>query len=98
MFIKSLEASNFRTLENFNVVFNGYYTAISGKNNAGKSNILRAIRTIVHSGRKLINPKEAKDGRNELKCKLLEKIIENNTTIGLENFYKLTKDINNAYK
>ena len=50
MFIKSLEASNFRTLENFNVVFNGYYTAISGKNNAGKSNILRAIRTIVHSG------------------------------------------------
>lgn len=42
MFIKSLEASNFRTLENFNVVFNGYYTAISGKNNAGKSNILRA--------------------------------------------------------
>lgn len=50
MFIKSLEASNFRTLENFSVVFNGYYTAISGKNNAGKSNILRAIRTIVHSG------------------------------------------------
>lgn len=50
MFIKSLEANNFRTLENFSVVFNGYYTAISGKNNAGKSNILRAIRTIVHSG------------------------------------------------
>lgn len=50
MFIKSLEANNFRTLENFSVVFNGYYTAISGKNNAGKSNILRAIRTILHSG------------------------------------------------
>lgn len=50
MFIKSLEANNFRTLENFSVVFNGYYIAISGKNNAGKSNILRAIRTILHSG------------------------------------------------
>lgn len=50
MFIKSLEANNYRTLENFRIVFNGYYTAISGKNNAGKSNILRAIRTIVHSG------------------------------------------------
>ena len=50
MFIKSFEASNFRTLENFSIVFNGYYTAISGKNNAGKSNILRAIRTILHSG------------------------------------------------
>jgi len=50
MFIKRLEVKNFRTLENFSIDFNGYYTAISGKNNAGKSNVLRAIRTVLHSG------------------------------------------------
>ena len=50
MFIKNLEVKNYRTLEDFNITFNGYYTAISGKNNAGKSNVIRAIKTIVESG------------------------------------------------
>ena len=50
MFIRTIEVSNYRTLENFSINFNGYYTAISGKNNAGKSNVLRAIKTIVDSG------------------------------------------------
>lgn len=48
MFIKKLIVKNYRTLENIEVNFNGYYTAISGKNNAGKSNIFRAIRGIFN--------------------------------------------------
>ena len=47
MFINKLSAKNYRTLEDFSICFNNYYTAISGKNNAGKSNILRAIRAII---------------------------------------------------
>lgn len=47
MFINKLSAKNFRTLEDFSICFNNYYTAISGRNNAGKSNVLRAIRTIM---------------------------------------------------
>lgn len=49
MFIREFEAVNYRTLENIKITFNGYYAAISGKNNAGKSNVLRAIRTILYS-------------------------------------------------
>lgn len=49
MYIKKLSAKNFRTLENFSTEFNGYYIAISGKNNAGKSNLLRVIRMILNA-------------------------------------------------
>jgi len=31
---------NYRTLEDISVTFNGYYTAISGKNNAGKTSLI----------------------------------------------------------
>lgn len=48
MIIKKLIAKNYRTLENIEISFNGYYTAISGRNNAGKSNIIRAIRGILN--------------------------------------------------
>ena len=95
-FIKSLESAGFKKGSNLFIVgtkdspyIEGYvpsdiFSQVSSEN----PNITR----------KLINTKEAKDGRNELKCKLLEKIIANNTTVGLEHFYKLTKEINNAYK
>ncbi len=39
-----MTVKNFRTLEDVTVQFNGYYTAISGQNNAGKTTLLRAIR------------------------------------------------------
>lgn len=35
---------NYRTLEDISVTFNGYYTAISGKNNAGKTSLIKCIR------------------------------------------------------
>lgn len=45
MKIKELELTNFRSFEHGIVSFDDYYTAISGKNNAGKSNLLKAIKT-----------------------------------------------------
>lgn len=50
MIIKQIKIQNYRTLEDIEVSFNGYYTAISGKNNAGKSNIIRAIRGALNQG------------------------------------------------
>ena len=48
MIIKRFSARNYRTLENVQIDLYGYYTAISGKNNAGKSNIIRALRTVLN--------------------------------------------------
>ena len=48
MIIKKIAIKNYRTLEDIELVFNGYYTAISGRNNAGKSNIIRAIRGVLN--------------------------------------------------
>lgn len=39
-----VRVQNYRTLENVEVKFHGYYTAISGQNNAGKTSLIRAIR------------------------------------------------------
>lgn len=50
MFIKKIIIKNYRTIENIEVSFDGYYTAISGKNNAGKSNIIRALQCILSQG------------------------------------------------
>jgi putative ATP-dependent endonuclease of the OLD family len=44
MKLSSIHVKNFRTLEDVTVCFNGFYTAISGQNNAGKTTLLRAIR------------------------------------------------------
>jgi len=49
MIIKQLKLKNYRTLENVDIMFNGYYTAICGRNNVGKSNIIRSIRNILDS-------------------------------------------------
>lgn len=47
MIIKRIIARNYRTLEDVQIELSGYYTAISGKNNVGKSNIIRALRTVL---------------------------------------------------
>jgi predicted ATP-dependent endonuclease of OLD family len=44
--IESLQIRNFRTLENINVSFDSYYSAISGKNNAGKTTLIKVLRSI----------------------------------------------------
>lgn len=43
MFLKKITTTNYRTLCDFSLEFSDYYTAICGKNNAGKSNVIRAI-------------------------------------------------------
>lgn len=49
MFIKELKIKNYRTLEDVSLNFCHYYTAICGKNNAGKSNILKTVRNLLGS-------------------------------------------------
>lgn len=43
MIIKKITAKNYRSLEDIEVEFNSHYNALSGKNNCGKSTIIRAI-------------------------------------------------------
>jgi predicted ATP-dependent endonuclease of OLD family len=43
MIIKKIIAKNYRSLEDIEINFNPYYNALSGKNNSGKSNIIKAV-------------------------------------------------------
>lgn len=43
MKIESVEVKNYRTLEDVKVKFDGYYSAISGQNNAGKTALIRVL-------------------------------------------------------
>lgn len=47
MIIKRLKTKNYRSLETLDVEFNPYYNALSGKNNSGKSNIIRALVSLL---------------------------------------------------
>lgn len=47
MKITSLKIRNYRTLESTDLVFPSSYTAICGANDAGKTNVVRAIRALV---------------------------------------------------
>lgn len=49
MFIRKLTTKNYRTLEDFEVTFLDYYTAVCGKNDSGKSNLTRMIRFLMSS-------------------------------------------------
>lgn len=48
MKIIKLEISNFRTIEELSIEFPSFYTAISGRNNAGKSNVLRVLKSLFN--------------------------------------------------
>lgn len=47
MKLKSLGVDNYRTLEEVKLEFPGYYTALCGRNDSGKSNVVRAIRALL---------------------------------------------------
>ncbi len=47
MRIKGIKLSNYRTFENIDLRIPAYYTAICGKNDSGKTNVVRAIRNII---------------------------------------------------
>jgi putative ATP-dependent endonuclease of the OLD family len=44
MKIDKVTVQNYRTLENITIDFSGYYTAISGRNNAGKTALIKVLR------------------------------------------------------
>lgn len=46
MKIVKIEIKNFKTLENVKISFDGCFSAISGKNNAGKTTVIKAIKSI----------------------------------------------------
>jgi putative ATP-dependent endonuclease of OLD family len=46
MKIEKIEIENFKTLENIKISFDGYFSAISGKNNAGKTTVIKAVKSI----------------------------------------------------
>ncbi|MBL9180721.1 MAG: AAA family ATPase [Verrucomicrobiaceae bacterium] len=45
MRINRIKIQNYRTIEHLELEFPAYYAAISGKNNSGKSNVIKAIRS-----------------------------------------------------
>lgn len=47
MKIERIKISNYKTLENIDISVNTFYTAICGKNNAGKSSLIQAVRSIL---------------------------------------------------
>ena len=47
MKITELNIRDFRTLEEIDIKFSSSYTAICGKNDSGKTNVVRAIRTLM---------------------------------------------------
>jgi putative ATP-dependent endonuclease of OLD family len=47
MKIEKIEISNFRTLEDVTINFDGYFSSISGRNNAGKTSIIKAIKNLL---------------------------------------------------
>ena len=46
MILKQLKVKNYRTLEDISIDFMQEYNAICGRNNSGKSNIVRAVRLL----------------------------------------------------
>jgi len=52
MKISNLTLTNFRSIEELSVDFPSFYTAISGKNNSGKSNLLRVLKVLFEPERR----------------------------------------------
>ena len=50
MRITSLRIDNYRTLEGLDISFSPTYAAICGANDSGKTNVVRAIRTLAREG------------------------------------------------
>jgi putative ATP-dependent endonuclease of the OLD family len=95
--IKDIRLINFRSFEDCLVEFEDFYTAICGKNNSGKSNIIRAILNVLerpivtkskfnyHSDFPIWKPKSSKENI-ELTIRLsLDKIVD----IGLIKFLQV---------
>lgn len=47
MLLTKLSVKRYRTLEDIEIQFDSHYTAVSGRNNSGKSNVLRVLRSVL---------------------------------------------------
>ena len=54
---RKIHIENFRTIESEEILFGENKTVFVGKNDAGKSNILKAIRMLFHQENKKIKSK-----------------------------------------
>lgn len=110
MKIKDIYLKNFRSFEDCIIEFEDFYTAICGKNNSGKSNIIRAILNVLerqvinrnrinyHSDFPVWKSKSNKENI-ELRVRLL---LDKKADIGLIKFLQVflqdTKDENQVFE
>jgi predicted ATP-dependent endonuclease of OLD family len=47
MKIKNIQVKNYRTIEDIDIAFPAFYSAICGKNDSGKTNLIRIIRHVL---------------------------------------------------
>ena len=47
MKIERISIKNYRTLQSVELTFPGYFSSISGRNNAGKTSVVSAVRSIL---------------------------------------------------
>lgn len=110
MKIKDIYLKNFRSFEDCIIEFEDFYTAICGKNNSGKSNIIRAILNVLerqvinrnrinyHSDFPVWKSKSNKENI-ELRVRLL---LDKKADIGLIKFLQVflqdTKDKNQVFE
>ena len=107
MKITKLYVENYRTFEDIQIEFEGLYSAICGQNDAGKSNIVRILRSILKEEtilgslkRHRISPirdypkwKDVKDGERVIKIEL-SFLINKDSDAGVYEFLSNYLDLN----
>jgi len=56
MILKKISAKNYRSLEDIEIEFNPYYNALSGKNNSGKSNLIKVVLAFLTHNYNFLSP------------------------------------------
>lgn len=108
MKLKSIHVKNFKTIEDLEIEFNDFYTAISGKNNAGKTNLISVLRQIFKDQlrERFVFSKDDEIRYQEAKTQWItenpdielhyEIIIGQDTDPGLYQFVKRIAEINTS--
>ncbi|MGL4670357.1 MAG: ATP-dependent nuclease [Methanobacteriaceae archaeon] len=95
MEIKELYLENFKSFEKCTINFDDFYTAICGKNNSGKSNIIKSIFKVLnqHSFREsfLINdfPIWKKNKEDEISIIKIKLFLRKDSDLGILKFFKM---------
>ena len=84
MKITRLKIQNYRTLLDTNLHFPSFYTAICGKNDSGKTNIVRAIRGLMQEDEPFLYPDESSISLKNDFPKWLPTTDESRITIALD--------------